>query len=95
MNEKKRTYNIVPITDQDRHSVMNLLKTYFFHDEPLNASIALIEETESVIKLENFCDTYLQNGEFFIIVQTIFTSNAYESFFYIIFEEFKRQKCLT
>lgn len=70
MNDNKRTYNILPISDLDRNSAMNSLKKYFFLDEPLNASIRLIEETDSVQQLENFCDTYLRNGEFFIIVLT-------------------------
>lgn len=68
MNKTKRTYDIQPIADQDRHSVINFLKKYFFHDEPLNASIELFKETESVKKLEKFCNTFLQNGELFIIV---------------------------
>lgn len=63
INEIKYTYNIVPITDNYRQTVMSSLKKYFFHDEPLNASIGLIGEPGSVKKLENFCDSYLQNGE--------------------------------
>lgn len=66
MDEIKNTkdsINVVPITDNDKQVVMNSLKQYFFHDEPLCASLGLTEEKESVIQLENFCADLLQSGE--------------------------------
>lgn len=66
MDEIKNTkvfITIVPITDNDKQVVMDSLKQYFFHDEPLCASLALTEEKESVIQLENFCADILQSGE--------------------------------
>jgi len=59
----KVSFKIVPITDNDKEVVINSLKQYFFRDEPLCASLGLIEEKESVIQLENFCVDLLQNGE--------------------------------
>lgn len=58
------SFNVVPITDNDKQVVMNSLKKYFFRDEPLCASLMLIEEKESVIQLENFCSNLLESGEF-------------------------------
>lgn len=80
MNEKKHSYNILPIADHDRHSVINFLKKYFFRDEPLNASKNLIKETESIKELEKYCDIYSQNGELFIIIHTILASNCIQKF---------------
>lgn len=67
MDHTKNTnvsFNVVAITDNDKLVVMNSLKQYFFRDEPLCASLELIEEKESVIQLENFCANLLQSGEF-------------------------------
>lgn len=64
INETKYFFNIFPITNSvDKHSAMDFLKKYYFRDEPLNASIELLKERESIIKLENFLGTYLHNGE--------------------------------
>jgi len=60
---KNVSINVVPITDNDKQVVMDSLKQYFFRDEPLCASLALTEEKESVIQLENFCADILQSGE--------------------------------
>lgn len=66
MDEIKNTkvsINVVPITDNDKQVVMNSVTQYFFRDEPLCASLGLMEEKESVIQLENFCSDLLQCGE--------------------------------
>jgi len=66
MDEIKNTnvfINVVPITENDKEVVMKSLKQYFFRDEPLSASLGLMEEKESVIELENFCYDLLQCGK--------------------------------
>lgn len=64
INKTKYSFNILAITNSaDKHSAMDFLKKYYFRDEPLNASIGLLKEKEFVIKLENFLDTFLHNGE--------------------------------
>ncbi|XP_015363578.1 PREDICTED: dopamine N-acetyltransferase-like isoform X1 [Diuraphis noxia] len=71
MDEIKNTkvsINVVPITDNDKQVVMNSLKQYFFRDEPLCASLGLMEEKESVVQLENFCADLLQSGVSFMAV---------------------------
>jgi len=65
MEEVKNTkvsFNIVPISG-DKQIVMNFVKQYFFRDEPLCASVELLEEKESVIELGNFCADLLKSGE--------------------------------
>ncbi|KAE9537685.1 hypothetical protein AGLY_006708 [Aphis glycines] len=66
----KVSFNIVPITDNDKEVVINSLKQYFFRDEPLCASSGLMEEKESVIQLENFCVDLLRNEISFMAVST-------------------------
>ncbi|CAI6343515.1 unnamed protein product [Macrosiphum euphorbiae] len=71
MDEIKNTkvsINVLPITDNDKQIVMNSVKQYFFRDEPLCASLGLMEEKESVIQLENFCADILQSGVSFMAV---------------------------
>jgi len=63
INNTKVSINVVPITDNDKQNVMNFLKQYYFRDEPLCASLGLMEEKVSVIQLENFCIDVLQSGE--------------------------------
>jgi hypothetical protein len=63
IKNNKVSFNVVPITDNDKEAVKNSLKQYFFHDKPLSASLGLIEEEESVIQFENFCIDLLQFGE--------------------------------
>lgn len=71
MNKTECSFDISAITNSaDRHSAMDFLKKYYFRDEPLNASIELLKEKESVIMLENFCDTYLNNGEWYTGIWT-------------------------
>lgn len=64
INKTDCSFNILTITNSaDKRSAMDFLKKYYFRDEPLNASIGLLKEKESVIKLDHFYDTVIQNGE--------------------------------
>jgi len=63
IKNKKVSFNILPITKNDAETVKNSLRQYYFRDEPLSASIGLLEEKESVIQFENFCIDLLQFGE--------------------------------
>lgn len=62
-SQESCSYKIVPITISDRSIVMKSMMDYFFREEPLNASINLMEQKGSVIKQEEFCDEYIGNGE--------------------------------
>lgn len=62
-NKAQCSYSIVPITVNDKETVAVFLRKFFFRDEPLNVAIELLEETDSVTKLENYCIGYLQYGE--------------------------------
>lgn len=59
----QRSYSIVPITANDIQTVAAFLKKFFFRDEPLNVAIGLLEETDSAIKLENYCIGCLKYGK--------------------------------
>lgn len=71
MDEIKNTkvsIKIVPKTENDKQVVMDCVKQYFFPDEPLCASLGLMEEKESVIQLETFCADLLLSGISFMAV---------------------------
>ncbi|XP_026817806.1 dopamine N-acetyltransferase-like isoform X2 [Rhopalosiphum maidis] len=68
IKNNKVSFNVVPITDNDKETLKNFLRQYFFRDEPLSASLNLIEEEESVIQFENFCIDLLQFGVSFMAV---------------------------
>jgi len=61
-DQTKRSYSIVPSTAKDKPTVAAFLRKFFFRDEPLNVAIQLLEETDSAVKLENYCINYLQYG---------------------------------
>lgn len=66
MDEMKKTkisFNIVPITSSNWQDVINSIEKYFIQDEPLNASVELFKEVESVLKYRNFCTNLLHTGE--------------------------------
>lgn len=66
INKAKCFFDILVISNNiDRQSAIDFLKKYYFRDEPLNASIGLLKEKESVIQLENFCDTLLYKGKWY------------------------------
>ncbi|XP_022182153.1 dopamine N-acetyltransferase-like [Myzus persicae] len=65
---KKVSFNIVPITDNDKEIVQNSLRQYFFRDEPLSASLGLIEEKESLTEFENFCVDLIKYGVSFMAI---------------------------
>ncbi|XP_025423942.1 dopamine N-acetyltransferase-like isoform X2 [Sipha flava] len=64
----KYSYSIVPITANDKQTVANFLKKFFFRDEPLNVAIQLLEEIDSATKLEKYCIGYLKYGMTFMAV---------------------------
>lgn len=59
----KCTYSIVPITTDDKNTVINFLRKYFFRDEPLILGIDMLEDSDSLSKLENYCFNFVNNGE--------------------------------
>lgn len=69
------SYSIVPINTDDKETVADFLRKFFFRDEPLNVAIRLLEETESATKLENYCIGYLQFGKFTWLGSSFFYTN--------------------
>ncbi|XP_060870316.1 arylalkylamine N-acetyltransferase 1-like [Metopolophium dirhodum] len=68
IKNNKVSFNIVPITDNDKQIIQNSLRQYFFHDEPLCVSLELIEERESLIEFENFCTDLIKYGVSFMAI---------------------------
>jgi len=58
----KRIYNIVPITTEDTNIVIDFLRKFFFRDEPLILAINMLDDIESLSKLENYCFHFVNNG---------------------------------
>lgn len=56
-------YNIVPTTAEDKQVVIEFLRKFFFRDEPLILGINMLEDTDSLAKLENYCFNFVDNGE--------------------------------
>uniref|UniRef100_A0A2S2N683 aralkylamine N-acetyltransferase n=1 Tax=Schizaphis graminum TaxID=13262 RepID=A0A2S2N683_SCHGA len=60
---KKCNYNIVPITAEDKQEVIiEFLRKFFFRDEPLILGINMLEDNDSLAKLESYCFNYVDNG---------------------------------
>ncbi|XP_050053605.1 arylalkylamine N-acetyltransferase 1-like isoform X2 [Aphis gossypii] len=62
MKKTKISFNIVPISSSNEQGVINSIEKYFIQDEPLNASVELFKEEESVLKYRNFCTNLLYTG---------------------------------
>lgn len=82
----KCVYSIVPITVEDKLPVIEFLRTFFFRDEPLILGIDMLEDTDSLGKLENYCFNFVNNGElenyisffFYKILNLKFHSNRFK-----------------
>lgn len=61
--DTKHIYSTVPITTEDKQVVIEFLRTFFFRDEPLILGIDMLDDTDSLSKLENYCFNFLDNGE--------------------------------
>lgn len=59
----KYAYSINPTTAEDKQIVIEFLKKFFFRDEPLILGIDMLEDTDSLAKLENYCFNFVDNGE--------------------------------
>ncbi|XP_022182146.1 dopamine N-acetyltransferase-like [Myzus persicae] len=62
------SFDIVPITDNDKQIVQNSLKKYYLRDEPLSASVGFLEEEESIIRFEKACAGIIKHGVSFMAI---------------------------
>lgn len=58
----KCIHNIVPTTAEDKQVVIEFLRKSFFRDEPLIWGINMLEDVDSLAKLENYCFNFVDNG---------------------------------
>jgi hypothetical protein len=65
-NNKTYSYNIVPITFDDKKNVKEFLTNFFFRQEPLIVCLKLFEDVNSLEKLKNYGFRTLDNGELII-----------------------------
>lgn len=56
-------YDIAPITAEDEQVVITFLRKFFFRDEPLILGIDMLDDSDSLAKLENYCFNFVNNGE--------------------------------
>jgi len=59
----KFVYSIVPTVAEDKQVVIAFLRKFFFRDEPLILGIDMLEDIDSLSKLENYCFQFVDNGE--------------------------------
>lgn len=63
INKTNLTYTIKLITENDIPTVIGTFTDEFLCDEPLNGSIGLIKDKESVAEHVEFCKNYLKKGK--------------------------------
>lgn len=61
--DNKHNFSIVPVTTKDKQIVIEFLKKFFFRDEPLILGIDMMDDVDSLSKLENYCYHFVDNGE--------------------------------
>lgn len=59
----KCVFSVVQTTAEDKQVVIEFLRKFFFRDEPLILGIDMLEDIESLAKLENYCFNFVDNGE--------------------------------
>lgn len=59
----KCIYSIMPTTAEDKQVIVEFLRTFFFRDEPLILGIDMLEDVDSLGKLENYSLNFVDNGE--------------------------------
>ncbi|KAI5717626.1 hypothetical protein M8J77_008756 [Diaphorina citri] len=55
-------YSIVRLSPSDKDRVIAFLVKFFFHDEPLNIAVGLMQDGQRCIELEDYCTTPLAQG---------------------------------
>ncbi|XP_050053423.1 arylalkylamine N-acetyltransferase 1-like isoform X2 [Aphis gossypii] len=58
----KFIHNIVPTTAEDKQVVIEFLRKFFFRDEPLILGINMLDDNDSLAKLEKYCFNFVDNG---------------------------------
>jgi hypothetical protein len=69
---EKSVFSIVQTTAEDKQIVIEFLRKFFFRDEPLILSIDMLEDIDSLAKLENYCFQFVDNGELNCIIYKAF-----------------------
>lgn len=69
--DNKCSYNIVSTTPDDEQIVIQFLKNFFFRQEPLVVCLDIIEDVESMEKLQNHAFKTLDNGELILYISPI------------------------
>lgn len=67
ITDKKRFYDIVPMTTDDEQIVIQFLKIHFFQKEPLIVCLDILKDVESLENLQNYAFKTLDNGELIIV----------------------------
>lgn len=62
VNKSDLSCTVKLITENDIPNVISTFTDEFLCDEPLNGSIGLVKEKESVAEHVEFCKNYLQKG---------------------------------
>lgn len=73
----KCIHNIVPTTAEDKQVVIEFLRKFFFRDEPLILGINMLEDIDSLEKLENYCFNFVDNGELNCVIRKYNTTSTF------------------
>ncbi|XP_073981173.1 arylalkylamine N-acetyltransferase 1-like isoform X2 [Rhodnius prolixus] len=58
-----KVYKLVTVTEKDTKDVIAFLRKFFFHDEPLNICVGLLDEPGSTCQeLEDYCANSIKEG---------------------------------
>lgn len=65
VDEKPKNGNfiIVPLIANDTNIVIEFLKKFFYHDEPLNVAVGLTQDESSAKHFENYTLKLLDSGK--------------------------------
>ncbi|VVC43656.1 Hypothetical protein CINCED_3A007826 [Cinara cedri] len=58
----KYAFSVLPTTAEDKQDVIAFLRKFFFRDEPLILGIDMLEDIDSLEKLETYCYNFVDNG---------------------------------
>lgn len=67
----KCAFRVLPTTAEDKQDVIVFLRKFFFRDEPLILGIDMLDDIDSLENLENYCLSFVDNGELKYKIQRV------------------------
>jgi hypothetical protein len=67
----RNSYHIRSATSTDDDRVLQLMRSSFFRDEPLNIAVGLLDDVDICPELEQFCLKTLCDGKYILIAYKV------------------------